>query len=78
MYSIHIRHSSAKNSLALLAHEVQEVPRPAAGAEVPHPEAVPHASDRERALANADDEVPLLHHHGPTLSRAKRVTDKNK
>lgn len=65
--------------LALLAHEIREVPRPAAGAEVPHPEAVPHAPDRERALADADHEVPLIHHQGPTLSRAEDdVKQKNK
>lgn len=49
------------NSLALLAHQVVDLPGPSAGAKVPHPEAVPHPPDGKRPLSDAHHKVSLLH-----------------
>ena len=60
-------------SLALLADEVDDISRPADGAEAPHPEAVAHAPDREGLPTYANPEVSRLHHQRATLQRDRET-----
>lgn len=81
--SLSLRYATGFNhpraSLALLADEVDEVSRPAAGTKVPHAEAVPHAPNREGSLPNSDHEVSLLHHQRATLGRERdRQTERQR